>query len=151
MNQKHKKLAEEIYVASVFALAEKGMDAPIFILIKNDKSIPLLIPPDLEIGVAEYASMASDNARDLNADAIIVISGMWVVIDKAENLDPNVKPSDHPNREHYLNLVYMSADGKTLESIAGKVETDLAGHQFVREHEWLESMLDFNFIEAWKE
>jgi hypothetical protein len=45
----------------------------------------------------------------------------------------------------------MSADGKTLESIAGKVETDLAGHQFVREHEWLESMLDFNFIEAWKE
>ena len=151
MDPKHRELAEEIYQMSSFVLAESGADAPLFILIKDNKSIPILIPPGTEIDTAGYIMMSLNFAREEKADAIIVVAGMWVVTGHVDDINLDVRPSEQESREHYLNLVYMSSDGSELESIAGKVETDPAGTKYVRHHEWMDSVQDFEWLQPWKQ
>ena len=150
MDPKHKELAEQIYQMATFILAESGTDAPLAVLIKDNQTIPVLIPPGTEIDTAGYIMISLNFAREQKADAIVVIAGMWVVTGHIDEIDLNIRPSEQDNREHYLNLVYMSADGSDLESLAGKVEMDPAGTKYVREQEWLESVQDFEWLQPWK-
>jgi hypothetical protein len=150
MDPKHKEIAENLYQMASFSLAETGIDTALFVLIKGEQSIPIFVPPGTDIDTAEYALMAMNFAGEQNADAVIVVAGMWVVTGLAEEIDTDVRPSQHKSREHYLNLVYMTADGKTFESIVGKVEMDPAGTKFVRHHEWLESVQEFEWLQPWR-
>ena len=124
MNEKHKKIAEDLYKITLFALTETGKEYPVFCLIKDNKAMPVLMPPGEEIDVSNYILMSMDLARQYDVDALILVAGMWSVTSPIEEIDPRVRPSEHPNREHYLNLIYMTADGSEMESIAGKIETD---------------------------
>lgn len=150
MNPKHKEIAENVYQIALFSLVETGHDTPLFVLIKDNQSMPILIPPGLEIDVAGYTMMSLNLAREKNADAIMVVSGMWVVTGQLDDIDLTVRPSENNMKEHYLNLVYMTADGSLFKSIAGKVETDPQGTKFVREHEWLADVQHFEYFEPWR-
>ena len=150
MDPKHKEIAEQIYQMSTFVLAESGTDAPLAILIKDNQTIPILIPPGSEIDTAGYIMMSLNFAREQDADAILIVAGMWVVTGHIDEIDLDLRPSQQDNRQHYLNLVYMSADGSDLQSLAGKVEMDPAGTKYVREQEWLDSVQDFEWLQPWK-
>ncbi len=150
MNPKHKEIAENVYQIALFTLAETGTDVPLFVLIKEDQSIPILIPPYLEIDTAGYALMSMNLAKEHDADALILISGMWVVTGNINEIDVNIRPSESDLKEHYLNLIYMTADGSGVESIAGKVETDPSGTKYVRHHEWMDSIQEFEWCQPWR-
>lgn len=150
MDEQHKKLAEEVYQTATFILTESGKDTPLFILIKEDETIPILIPPGMEINLAEYSTLSHKLAKEHDADAMMVVGGMWVVMDTIDNIDLQTRPSESDKREHYLNLVYMSADGEVTESIAGKVERDVAGTMYVKEQDWLDEIQDFSLLQPWK-
>lgn len=150
MDSEHKKIAEKIYKMATFVLAESGADTPLFVLIKDNESIPILIPPGMEIDVAGYATMSLKLAKEHDADAMLVVGGMWVVSDLLDNIDLQTKPSESEKREHYLNLVYITKDGKIIESIAGKIETAPDGTQYVKDQEWLDSVQDFSLLQPWK-
>jgi len=94
--------------------------------------------------------MSMNIAREQNADAILVVAGMWVVKGLPSEIDISIRPSENEAREHFLNLVYMTADGKEYESIAGKVEKDPGGTKFVREHEWVDQIQEFEWFQPWK-
>jgi hypothetical protein len=150
MDPKHKELAEQIYNSATFSLAETGNDSPLFIIIKDNQVTPILIPPGFEVDISGYAMLSLHYAQEAQADALIIISSMWVVLENVEALETGIRPSEHPDREHYFNLIYFSADGKEIESIAGKVETDISGTKFVREHDWLDSVQAFDWLQPWK-
>jgi hypothetical protein len=150
MDKQHKKISEELYQTASFILTESGKDTPLFVLIKNNETFPILIPPGMEIDLATYSTLSLKLAREYDADAMIVIGGMWVVTDLVDNIDFQTRPSESDKREHYLNLIYITADGKTLESLAGKVEKDPAGTMYVREQDWLDSVQDFSLLQSWK-
>lgn len=150
MDKQHKELAEQVYQTATFILAESGKDTPLFILIKGDETIPILIPPGMEINLAEYSTLSHKMAKEQDADAMMIVGGMWVVMDTIDNIDLQTRPSESDKREHYLNLVYMSADGETVESIAGKVEKDPAGTMYVKEQDWLDSIQEFSLLQPWK-
>jgi hypothetical protein len=150
MNPKHKEIAETIYQTAIFALAETGKDAPIFFLIKDNQTIPILVPPGLDIDVTGYIMTSLELAKEHDADAIMIVAGMWVVTSNVNDIDLTIRPSEHDDKQHYLNLVYMSADGSELTSIAGKVETDPSGTKYVRDHEWLFDFQQFEMFEPWR-
>ncbi|MCK5613790.1 hypothetical protein KAR91_68635 [Candidatus Pacearchaeota archaeon] len=150
MNPKHKAIAENVYKIALFSLVESGRDTPLFVLIKDNQSIPILIPPGLEIDVASYTMMSLNLAREQNADAIMVVSGMWVVTGEIDDIDLTIRPSESDMKEHYLNLVYMTADGSEFNSIAGKVEIDPQGTKFIRHHEWLDNLQQFEYFQPWR-
>ena len=58
MDPTHKEIAEEIYNMASFALAETGNDTTLFVLIKENQSIPILVPPGFDIDTAGYAMMS---------------------------------------------------------------------------------------------
>jgi len=149
MDPKHKEIAENIYDLASFSLVETGNDTILFVLIKDNETIPILIPQGTEIDTADYTMMSMSIAKEHNADAIIVVAGMWVVTGSAKEIDITIRPSESPKREHYLNLIYMTADGNTFESIAGKVETDPAGTKFVRDHDWVDNVQQFEWFQPW--
>ncbi len=136
---------------ATMALAESGLDTTLFVLVKENQSIPILVPPGFDIDTTGYSMMALYYAKEQNADALICVSGMWIVKQHISELEEDIRPSEHPDREHYLNLIYMSADGKTMESIVGKVEQDPSGTKFVRNHEWSEGLETTKWFEPWRE
>lgn len=150
MDENHKKIAEEVYQMATFILVESGKDTPLFVLIKDNESIPIIIPPGMEVDLASYATMSLQLAKEQDADAMMVVGGMWVVSDHIDNIDLQTRPSESDMREHYLNLVYISKDGKILESIAGKVEKDIAGTMYVKEQDWLDTVQDFSLLQPWQ-
>lgn len=151
MDPKHREIAESVYNTASFALAETGLDTALFVLIKDNESIPILVPPGTDIDTAGYAMMSMHYAKEHDADAIVVVSGMWIVKQHIQEYDPDMRPSEHPDREHYLNLIYMTADGGEMESIVGKVETDPGGRKFVRDHEWTQGIEMTHWLEPWRE
>ena len=150
MEEKHREIAEEIYQMATFVLVESGTDTPLFVLIKDNESIPILIPPGMELDLSTYATMSLKLANEQEADAMVLVGGMWVVTDLIDNIDLQTRPSESDKREHYLNLIYISDDGKILESIAGRVETDPAGTMYIKDQEWLDSVQDFDLLQPWK-
>ena len=150
MDENHKKIAEEVYQMATFILVESGRDAPLFVLIKDNESIPIIIPPGIEIDLPYYATISLKLAKEQDADAMMVVGGMWVVSDHIDNIDLQTRPSESDKREHYLNLVYITKDGKTLESIAGKVETDIAGMMYVKEQDWMDTIQHFSLLQPWQ-
>lgn len=151
MDPKHKEIAEGIYQAAIFGLAETGVDMPVISLIKDDKCIPILIPPLMEITMEEYTSKANEMAKEENADAILMIAGMWVVKGRKGELDLTERPSESPNREEHLNLVYMSANGNVTASISGEIKTNVGtGTKYVEKYDWMDSVSHTNFFEPWK-
>ena len=150
MDPKHKEIAENVYQLASFALTETGHDTTLFVLIKDNNSIPIIVPEDSRIDTSSYTLMSMNYAQQQNADAIIVVSGMWVVKGTLSEIELDVRPSESDKREHYLNLIYMTADGSNFESIAGKVERDIAGTKFVREHEWVDSIQKFEWFQPWR-
>jgi len=150
MTPKHKEISEYIFKLSTFVLAETGLDTPLFVLIKDDQPIPVLIPPQVEIELTEYATYSLKFAKEHAADAMLFVSGMWVVSGPEVELDYSVRPSESKDREHYLSLVYISNDGKSKASLVGKVEQDPTGRKYVREQTWLDSVRNFNLLSSWK-
>ena len=150
MDPKHKEIAEGIYQAAIFGLAETGVDMPVISLIKDNQCIPILIPPYIEITVDEYAARANEMAKEQNADAILIIAGMWVVKGHKDEIDLEQRPSQSPNREEHLNLVYMSADGEETASITGEIKTNVGtGTKYVEKYDWMDAVRN-NFFEPWK-
>jgi hypothetical protein len=150
MNDEHKKIAEEFYKISSFALTESGKETPVFILVKDNLPIPLLVPPNQSMDTGSYIIFALGVAKRIDADALILVAGMWVITGKIGEVDTTIRPSMHPEREEYLNLIYMSADGSEIESLSGKIESDPAGTKFIRDQEWTDSVLKMDWLQPWR-
>jgi hypothetical protein len=150
MNDEHRRIAEEIYKISAFALTETGKEIPVFILVKHDMPIPLLVPPDKDMDMGAYIMSALSFAKQYDADALILVASMWVVSGKLGEIDTRIKPSESPDREEYLNLIYMTADGLIIESLSGKVETTPIGTKFIRSQEWMDSTMKADWLQPWR-
>ena len=63
-------------------------------------------------------------------------------------LSGQIKPSEHPDREEYLTLVYMDENGDS-ESLIGKIERDITNLPFTRESHWLDDTV-VSVMMPWK-
>jgi hypothetical protein len=154
MNQKHRELVEDVFGKVSMSLAESGKIIPLFILILPDQSLlPIIVGNGEEIDLKLYSSGAINAAQEMDADAIIFICEQYMVSkikgdpDLQPLLDGGIKPSEHPDKEDYLTIIYMEKDGN-CESLVSKIKRDLAGTRYAVDFEWLEHSVT-NMLTSW--
>lgn len=106
-------ICEKIFATGEKTLFEKGFVPSTFFLIKDASIIPLpIIPLNSVRERALVGSFVSITAKEIDADGVVLISETWVV--KQEINDKavlDVPPSQHPDKEEILMLLYMEATG----------------------------------------
>lgn len=154
MNEQDKANAEMLFSHISMVLTEHGKVFPTYIMIMDSQIIPVMVTQKAEMSLAEYESIVHQAATEMQPDAMILISEQWM-ISRAKD-DPDIpllvdgvmKPSDQPDKESYLTLIYTDKTGAS-ESLIGKIESDPAGTRFVREQSWIDDCMS-NMIRSWK-
>lgn len=156
MKATHKDVVQKIFDTASMQLAEEGKINPIYFIVKDDLFKPILPDPNVNFNMKEYSSAIVNMAHEVNADAVILISEQYTVnIPKTDPrsqalLDGLLKPSEQPEREEGLIVVYIEANGQTA-SLFGKIDTNISSQvRYIRESSWM-SNVKTNLITPWRE
>ena len=155
MIEEHQKKVEDIFTSISITLTEEGDIPALYILMFDDNTItPILIEDGLDVTLNEYGIYAVSKAREERADALIYINKASVV--KIDNKNENeitsmytgvLKPSEHPNKEDMITIIYMACDGE-CKILLSKIHKDLRGTPFTRDFKWVDGQK--NMIQPWK-
>jgi len=154
MDQKLKEKLEDLFTKISFTITEQGFSVPLFIMHLSDgEMMPVMMSGHSEISIEEYASAAMLGASEMNAMALIFICEQYVVSKRKDDvemqclLNGTIKPSDHPDREECLTMIYMDKKGKCI-SLIGKIEKDIRGTKYINETHWTQGSVT-NIIQPW--
>ena len=154
MDDKTKDLMEKIFVNHCIMLTEAGAIIPIFFIIVNKQIIPIILSEEMQMDFTQYSTVVVKAADEMDASAMILISEQYMIIGNKSDIDikallsGEIKLSEHPDKQEYLALIYMEADGKT-ESLYGKIEKDPGGIRYVREQQWADGVQKSQ-LTAWR-
>ena len=155
--EKYKDLAESIFNSSCMTLNETGDLYPIFFLVRDKVTTPIILHPDSEkmISLETYASHAINIADEQDADALFFISEQWMV--KRDMDDEDVKdfetgrkaPSLDPDRQEIVCLIFAEKNGK-VKTLMGEIERLPDNTPFVRDSKWsTPDDVTKNFLGPW--
>jgi hypothetical protein len=137
------------------ALTETGKSFPVYILIlPGDEVFPVVLSGELDIDMATYAMTANDVAREMEAEAMMLICEQTMIArtneseDLQDLLDGKLRPSEMPDKEDYLTMMYMFQDGQ-VESLISKIHSDPAGTRYTRDKKWIKEAVT-SMITEWK-
>lgn len=156
MKATHKDVVQKIFDTASMQLAEEGKVNPIYFIVKEDFFKPVLPDPNTDFDMKQYSSAITNMAHEVNADAVILISEQYTInIEKTDPrsralLDGLIKPSDQPDREESLVVVYIEANGKTA-SLFGTIITNVSSQvKYIKESNWM-SNVKTSLITPWRE
>ena len=156
MKDSHKELVETVFTELTFKLSEEGDIYPLYMMIMKDGSLmPIVLKQGIEISMGDYANIAIDAAKELDADAMVFACEQSIV-SKAKG-DPEIgamvqgkiKASEHSEAKDHLTLIYMTKDGE-CESLIGKIHKDPTEAKFVKDQKWIDGSIT-NVMSSWKE
>ena len=154
MDENHREVAETIFSSASMTLTERGAVAPVILLIlETEQVLPIVIQGEV-YGLYEYSMIANDIAKQMEATAMILVAEQWMVKKKQTDVDLQpllngiIRPSEHPDKEEYLTLMYSDGDG-TCESLIAKIHKDPSGRKFTRDQNWISEAIS-NVIQPWK-
>lgn len=154
-NEKHREIVEDMFSRLSMVLTEKGPIPPLYVMILQDDSVvPIVVTTDEGLSLDEYAASAINAAHETNAEALLLLCRQNVVT--REKDDPDVqllvngilRPSQMPDKDEYLTIVYMASDGY-CNSIVSKILKDIAGNMYTVDFEWLGGSVT-NYMIPWK-
>lgn len=155
MKDSHKKIADDLFTRHSIIMTEKGSIAPVYILIlSQDRTLPVVLNTNL-IGLEQYSEAVSKIAKDLDAEAVMFLCEQYMVSKPKDSPEANalvsgqIKPSEHPDKEEYLALIYMDQTGHNETCIA-KIYTDPSGTRYTNDSRWINKGAT-NMIKPWKE
>lgn len=156
MKATHKDVVQKIFDTASMQLAEEGKVNPIYFIVKEDFFKPILPDPNADFDMKQYSSAITNMAHEVNADAVILISEQYTVnIEKTDPrsqalLDGLLKPSEQPDREESLVVVYIEANGQTA-SLFGTIITNVSSQvKYIKESKWM-SNVKTSLITPWRE
>lgn len=155
MIEKHKEFAEHIFTSMEFSLCENGIVPPLyFLILEGDQLLPILISRDSgEVAVQDYANLSLMKANEMDAEAVIFICEQYMVSKKKGDreyeqlLNGFIKPSQYPDREEYMTLIYRHEDG-LVRSLISKIYTDPKGTRYTKDRRWIKKGVT-NLITPW--
>lgn len=154
MKETHREIAEELFNKVSMAMTEIGQTVPIFVLILPDDTVYPVIIRGEEYNIQEYALIVNDVAKQMNANAMILICEQMMIsrtkddADLQSLLNGTIKASEHPDSKACLTLMYMEPDGK-CESIISDIEMDPRGTLFTRDFKWIQESIT-NILQPWE-
>lgn len=154
MLEYHKETCELLFNSFVMKLAEMGTIDPIYIMILDGQVIPILISNGDGMSFDNYKILVSKKVIEIQPEALILIFENWQVSREKGDSDIDLlakglmKPSEQEDKELWLSLIYSHIDDH-IESLIGKIETDIIGTKFVREQKWVDECVS-NLILPWK-
>ena len=156
MKLSHKNVVQQIFNTASMQLAEEGTVSTVYFIVKDNAIRPVFPDPEKQLNMAEYSSAIVNMAHEINADAVILLSEQYTVnISKSDPrkqalLDGFIKPSEQPDKEESLVVIYIEANGKTT-SLFGKINTNIASQvRYVKEKDWM-SNVKTGLITPWRE
>ena len=156
MKESHKNVIQQIFDTASMQLAEEGSISTIYFIVKDNGIKPVFPDPERKLDMEEYSSAIVNMAHDINADAVILLSEQYTVnIAKTDPrkqalLDGFIKPSEQPDKEESLVVIYIEANGKTT-SLFGKINTNIASQvRYVKEKDWMLNVKT-SLITPWRE
>ena len=155
MDESQREMIEDLFSHISFALTEQGRISPLYIMILPDGSQMPIIAQGGDLTVEMYASAAHSAAHEMGAKGMIFICEQYMVSKTKDDkelqalLDGQIRPSQHPDAEEYLTLMYMTAIGE-CESLIAKIHKDPMGTKYTNEREWIENSTTA-LLTPWKE
>lgn len=154
MDPKHKEMIENMFSTLSFNLTEVGKIDPLFLMVLPDNSIRLVMVAEKgQLETREYASLSIAAASDMDAKALILICEQYMVKRKKDDpelqsfLTGQLRPSEAPDHQEYLTIVYTEKDG-TTESLISQIHSDLVGRRYTIDFKWLKYSTT-NLITPW--
>jgi hypothetical protein len=155
MNENHREIVEDLFSKVSMSMSESGKVIPVFALILGDGSVvPVMITDGQEFSMSDYASMAITAAHNMDAEALMLICEQAMISKKKNDpeiqaiLNGSIKPLEHPDKEDFLCIIYMTANGET-ESLIAKIHTDLVGTRYTVDSKWVDYAAS-NLLAPWK-
>ena len=155
MKETHRAICERLFDGISMALTETGKAFPVYIIIlPGDDVFPIVLAGEMELDVASYSLMANDVAREMQAEAMMLICEQVMVsrtndsTDLQDLLDGTVRPRDMADKEDYLTMMYMFEDGQ-VESLIAKIHSDPRGTRYTKDKKWIKEAVT-NMITEWK-
>jgi len=142
MDKTTKQQLEELFTYHCFTITQTGESHTISFIIKNEAIVPVILADGIEMKLNQYISFALNAAHENDADAIVLLGEQFMVKGKKDDasiqkvLSGDILPSEHPDKEEYLVLSYMTAEGET-HLLFGKVKTDIVGTRYVSNQQWI--------------
>lgn len=155
MKESHRKIVDDLFTTKSIEMTEQGEINPIYILIlPGDQILPVVLSTE-GIGMIQYSEAVRLIAKDIDAEAVVLVCEQYMVSKPKDSPEANallsgqIKPSDHPDKEEYLTLMYVDAVGK-CDSLISKVHSDPLGTRYTTDSRWIENS-STNMIRPWKE
>lgn len=155
MKETHRVMCEELFDNISMTMSETGKTFPVFLLIlPGDQVFPIVLGGDSELDMASYSMTANDVAREMEAEAMMLICEQIMVArtndsdDLQDLIDGKVRPRDMADKKECLTLMYMFEDGK-IESLISTIHSDPAGTRYTKDKKWISEAVT-NMITKWK-
>jgi hypothetical protein len=156
MKATHKDVVQKIFDTASMQLAEEGAASTVYFIVKDDVIKPVFPDPEKNLNMAQYSSAVVNMAHDIDADAVILISEQYTVnIPRTDPrsqalLDGLMKPSEQPDREESLVVIYIEANGQS-QSLFGVIDKNISSQvRYIRESSWM-SNVKTSLIPPWRE
>lgn len=154
-NEKHREIVEDMFSKLSMVLTEKGPIPPLYAMILQDDSVvPIVVTIEEGLSLDEYASSAINAAHEANAEALLLLCRQNIVTRTKDDPDVDLlmkgllRPSQMPDKNEYLTIVYMASDGY-CNSIISKIIKDIKGTPYTVDFEWLGGSVT-NYMIPWK-
>lgn len=154
MDEKYRTISEDLFNKISMAMTEIGKTMPVYILITADDEVLPIALAGVEMDMAGYAQLAVQIAAEMDAKAMMLICEQIMLSrtkdseDLQDLLDGIKRPSEQPDAEAYLTLIFMEASGE-CESLIAKIHKDPLGTRYTKDSEWVKDSVT-NMIMPWK-
>jgi hypothetical protein len=135
-------------------MTEYGKIPPIFVLILPGNNILPIILSGVSLDIGQYSEVAMAAAKDTNSDALMLVCEQYMVSKPKDSpeadslISGQIRPSEHPDKEDCLTLVYMDSKGN-CDSLIAKVHTDPSGTRYTTDSRWIENSV-MSILKPWK-
>lgn len=143
MKASHKNVVQSIFDTASMQLAEEGTVSTVYFIVKDDNIRPVFSDPEKQLDMQQYSSAIVNMAHEVNADAVILLTEQYTVNIPKEDprsqalLDGLIKPSEQPDKEESLIVIYIEANGQS-ESLFGIIDQNISSQvRFIRESNWM--------------
>jgi hypothetical protein len=123
-------------------------------ILQDESVIPIVVTTEEGLAFDEYAASAINAAHETNAEALLLLCRQNMVTREKDDPDVDLlmkgllRPSQMPDKDEYLTIVYMASDGY-CNSIISKILKDIKGTPYTVDFEWLGGSMT-NYIVPWK-
>jgi len=152
MKELHKQKIQEMFDNASMIMAEGNTITPIFFIVKENVFNGILSKDNWTI--KQYKDAVIKMAEQMDADAIIAVCEQFMVtLNKKDQrlqdlLDGKIRPSEQPDKEEYLTVIYIQPNGES-ESIIGKIHQNLSSQvRYIKDSKWISNPRT-NLFSSW--